>query len=119
MAEDKKQPQESDKKDDKDEKEESRGDALKGIENLASPEAILMLCVAGVIDAISMIPVINFISDILGVIIIGGWMIITRPGQIIKKAIIRFIIVFVLELIPVVSVSPCWTWFVYKTLKDG
>jgi len=107
-------------KDDKgDEKKEGGGDALKGVGNLASPEAILMLCIAGVIDIIIAIPIINAVSDILGVIIIGGWYVITRPGQIIKKAVIRFIMVVVFELIPVVSIAPSWTWFVYKTIKDG
>lgn len=87
--------------------------------NITSPEGVLMLCVAGIIDTISLIPIINVISDILGIIVIGGWLIVTRPGEALKKAVKRFLITCSIELIPIVSVAPSWTWFVYKTLKDG
>ncbi len=87
--------------------------------NITSPEGVLMLCVAGIIDVISLIPVINIISDVLGIIIIGGWLIITRPGQALKKAAKRFLIACGIELIPILSIAPTWTWFVYKALKDG
>ncbi len=87
--------------------------------NITSPEGILMLCVAGIIDIISFIPAINIISDVLGIIVIGGWLVITRPGQAVKKAVKRFLIVLGIELIPILSIAPSWTWFVYKTLKDG
>jgi len=86
--------------------------------NLTSPEGILMLCIAGVIDVISLIPVINIVSDVLGIIIIGGWLVITRPGEALKKATKRFLIACGIELIPVVSMFPSWTWFVYKALKS-
>ncbi|MCX6718284.1 MAG: hypothetical protein NTY81_01625 [Candidatus Staskawiczbacteria bacterium] len=101
----------------KEEEQKKEGDGNSG--NLASPEGILMLCVAGIIDAISLIPVINIISDILGIIIIGGWLLITRPGEAVKKAVKRFLIACGIELIPIVSIAPSWTWFVYKTLKDN
>jgi len=87
--------------------------------NLTSPEGVLMLIIAGIIDAISIIPVINVASDVLGIIIIGGWLVITRSGEALKKAIKRFLIACGIELIPVVSIAPSWTWFVYKTLKDS
>ena len=77
-----------------------------------------MLCVAGIIDVISLIPVINVISGVLGIIIIGGWLVITRPGQAIKKAVKRFLIAIGIEAIPIVSALPSWTWFVYKILKE-
>jgi len=86
--------------------------------NLTSPEGILMLCIAVVIDVISLIPVINVISDVLGIVIIGGWIVVTRPGEAFKKAIKRLLIAAGIELIPIVSIAPSWTWFVYKTLKD-
>lgn len=85
---------------------------------LTSPEGILMLCIAGIIDLISLVPVINVVSDVLGVVIIGGWIVITRPGEAFKKAIKRLLIAAGIELIPIVSIAPSWTWFVYKTLKD-
>lgn len=84
-----------------------------------SPEGVLMLCVAGIIDVISLVPVINIVSDVLGIIIIGGWLVVTRPGEALKKATKRFLIACGIEIIPVVSIAPTWTWFVYKTLNDG
>ena len=90
-----------------------------GSGGITSPEGILMLCVAGIIDAISLIPAINVVSDVLGVIVIGGWLVITRPGTAIKKATKKFLIVCGIELIPVVSMAPSWMWFVYSVLKDG
>jgi len=89
------------------------------IGSLTSPEGILMLCVAGIIDIISLIPIINIASDVIGIVIIGGWLIITRPGEALKKAVKRFLVACGIELIPVVSIAPSWTWFVYKTLKDN
>jgi len=86
---------------------------------IASPEGVLMLSVAGIIDVISLIPVINVISDVLGIIIIGGWLVITRPGAALKKTTTRFLIACGIELIPIVSIAPSWTWFVYKTLNDA
>mgnify|MGYP001618169117 FL=1 len=85
---------------------------------ITSPEGVLMLCIAGIIDIISLIPVINIISDVLGIIVIGGWMVITRPGEALKKAAGKFLIACGIELIPIVSIAPSWTWFVYKTLHD-
>ena len=86
---------------------------------MTSPDGILMLILAGVLDLISLIPILNILSNILGVIIIGGWLFVTRPQTAIKKASKRFLIACGVELIPVISVFPTWLWFVYKTLKDG
>ncbi|OGZ78208.1 MAG: hypothetical protein A2528_00095 [Candidatus Staskawiczbacteria bacterium RIFOXYD2_FULL_37_9] len=85
---------------------------------ITSPEGVLMLFLAGIIDTISLIPIINVVSDILGIIVIGGWLVITRPGEALKKATKRFLIACGVELIPVVSIAPTWVWFVYKTLND-
>lgn len=87
--------------------------------NLTSPEGILMLCIAGIIDAISLVPAINVLSDILAFLIIGGWLVVTRPGEALKQVAKKFFIVFGIEAIPIVSIAPTWTWFVYKTLKAG
>ncbi|TSC95010.1 MAG: hypothetical protein CEN87_22 [Parcubacteria group bacterium Licking1014_1] len=121
MAEEK-QP----KKEKEEEKKEEDGSkaADKGSGgNIASPEGILMLCIAGIIDIISIIPVVNFISGMLGTIVIGGWLVIMRPGyaskQAIKRIAFRFFVVFFMEYVPVISAAPSWTWFVYKTLKDS
>jgi len=86
---------------------------------LTSPEGILMLSIAVILDIVSFVPVINVASDVLGIIIIGGWLVITRPGQAVKKATKRFLIALGIELVPVVSAIPSWTWFVYKALKDS
>ena len=86
--------------------------------DLTSPEAILMLSVAGIIDIISLIPAINWMSTVLGILVIGGWMVITRPGQALKRAAFRFLVVFGIELVPFVSIIPGWTGFVYMTLKS-
>ena len=103
--------------------EETQNEAVPTEKNasggIASPEGILMLCIAGVIDVVSLIPAINVVSDILGIIIIGGWLVITRPSTALKKALSRFLIACGIELIPIVSIYPTWTWFVYKALKDG
>jgi len=101
--------------------EDSNGEAGGDSDNkggITSPEGVLMLCVAGIIDIISLIPVINIVSDVLGIVIIGGWMVITRPGEALKKALKRFLIACGVESIPIVSIAPTWTWFVYKTLEN-
>lgn len=91
--------------------------------NLTSPEAILMLCVASAIDTISIIPVLNFASWLAGIIIVGGWYALFHTKQAAKSAAkkitIRFLIILGMEVIPVISILPSWTWLVYKVLKDG
>lgn len=91
--------------------------------NLTSPEGILMLCIAGLIDVVSFIPFLNFISWLVGIIIIGGWYAVFHFKQATKSAakklVIRILIALGIEIIPVASALPGWTWFVYKTLKDG
>jgi hypothetical protein len=86
--------------------------------NATSPEGVLMLCIAGLIDMISLIPILNFASTVIGVVIIGGWVAFTRPGEALKRAIKKFLIVCGIELVPVISITPSWTWFVYKVLND-
>ena len=99
--------------------------------NLTGPEGILMLSVAGILDAIGF--AIFFIGtwfgiddygilDILGAVIIGGWMFIRGGGlnkNIIKKGLKKFSIAFGIELVPFLGgVCPSWTILVYKELKS-
>jgi len=124
MADEKKPKENSNKEEKNDDKNgDKKEDKKKSSGSIASPEGILMLCVAGIIDIISFIPVINVISGVLGFIVIGGWLIIMRPGQLAKNAVkriaFRIIVVCFMEFVPVLSVAPTWTWFVYKTLKEG
>ncbi len=90
--------------------------------NLASPEGILMLSVAVIIDVISFIPFLNFASWVVGVIFIGGWYAFFHTKQTVKaaggKIWLRILILLGVEVIPVLSIFPTWTWFVYKTLKE-
>lgn len=83
-----------------------------------SPEGILMLCLAGIIDLISLIPMLNFLSTVFGIIFIGGWLVITRPSQALQKVIKKFLIAAGIEIIPIVSIAPSWTMFVYSAMKD-
>jgi len=86
--------------------------------NLTTPEGVIMLSAAAIFDIVSLVPGVNVISDIFGIVIIGGWLVFTRPGEALKKAIKKFLIACGIELIPIVSVAPSWTWFVYSILKD-
>lgn len=99
--------------------------------NLTGPEGILLLCVAGLLDAIGFIFFLFFwlgiddygILDIIGTVIIGGWLLI-RTGSskgtqdIAKKTLKRFGFTFAIELIPFLGgISPSWTILVWKELK--
>lgn len=98
--------------------------------NLTSPEGILMLCVAGLLDAIGFgfflvgtwFGIDDYgILDVLGMIIIGGWM-FTRSGslnsEIIKKGLKRFGIASLVELVPFLGgIAPSWIILVWKELK--
>ena len=95
MAEEKEEKEEKN-----DDEEKIEGDA--GGENsgggIASPEGILLLCVAGLFDGIGLIPVVGDVSDIIAGIVFGAWMIITK-----KKGWWKFLLAIVLEAIPIVS----------------
>jgi len=140
VAEEKKETKEKTEKDEKEgeEEEEGKGEDNSSIGNLSSPEGIVMLCVAGFFDLMDLIPFINAVSDIIALIIIGGWMLTKQSGR--KKIFARLFTVFVINLMPVVSsftsvigilnfleISPgksaippiSWLGHVYTTLKDG
>jgi len=99
--------------------------------NLTGPEGILLLCVAGLLDAIgfglflfSWIGVDDYgILDIVGAVIIGGWL-LTRNGfsggveEAAKKTLKRFGFAFGAELVPFLGgIAPSWTILVWKELK--
>lgn len=99
--------------------------------NLTSPEGILMLSVAGLLDALGfMIFLVGTwfgiddygILDIFGMVVIGGWMLIGGGGsgvkEATKKGLKRFGTATIIELVPFLGgIAPSWTILVYKTLK--
>jgi hypothetical protein len=99
--------------------------------NLASPEGVLMLGVAVILDSIGFaifllgtwVGIDDYgILDAIGLAIIGGWMVF-RGGfdkNVAKKGLRRFITTTMVEICPFLGgASPTWTWFVYKTLKES
>ena len=98
---------------------------------LTSPEGILLLCVAGLLDVIgfglflfSWLAIDDYgILDIIGTVIIGGWMLL-RTGstagieKVAKKSGKRFAIAFGIELVAFLGgACPSWTILVWKELK--
>ncbi len=107
--------------------------------SLTSPEAILMLTAAGILDLIGLIFFIlsfvfgigiplSWILDVTGLIILGTWM-YWRSGsvtvtkgtkKIISKTSKRLGLAFLGEIIPFFGdVAFCWTLAVYLELKKG
>lgn len=97
---------------------------------LTGPEGILMLCVAVLLDlvgfllfCVSWLGVDDYgILDVLGMIIIGGWM-FTRGSElnknIMKKGLRNFGFATLVELVPFLGgIAPSWTILVYKELKN-
>lgn len=96
-----------------------------------SPEGLLMLTVAGIIDLIgfvffllSWIGIDDYgLLDVFGAIIIGGWMLLRTGGtagveKVAKRAGRRFAIAFGTELVPFLGgIAPAWTILVWKELK--
>lgn len=99
--------------------------------NLTGPEGILMLCVAGILDTIgfiffllSWLGIDDFgFLDVLGMLIIGGWMFMRGGGlnkKIIKRGLRRFAISSIVELIPFLGgIAPSWTILVFMELKGS
>lgn len=104
--------------------------------NLAGPEILVMLLIAIPLDLIGLVFFIlsffgvgipfSFILDIIGLVLIGGWLLIRTGGvkstkgaqEIAKKTLKRFGFTFLAELIPFIGdISPSWTILVYKELK--
>ena len=78
--------------------EESVTDDGAGVGSIFTPEALVMFAIAGVFDLIGLIPLVNIVSSIVAGITISAWMIGTG-----RKGWPRFIIAFILELLPGIS----------------
>ncbi|MEK7519213.1 MAG: hypothetical protein AAB565_00275 [Patescibacteria group bacterium] len=105
------------------------------IGNLFSPEAVIMLPLAILIDLIGIILIFValddfFITDILGIIIFGGWMFIrsgAKPQKPQRRKITKkppagpgrkLFSVAIKELIPYLGAFPWWTITVWNELKS-
>ena len=100
--------------------------------NLTSPEGILMLCVAAILDGLGFIIFIlgtwfaiddYGMLDIPGIIIIGSWMYFRKGAggakEAAKKGLKRFLIALGIEAIPFLgNACPSWTIIVWKELKS-
>jgi len=125
MADDKKETNEP-----SEQKAETKTSQSGGGGNLTGPEGVLMFCVAGILDGIGFILFLLFwlgiddygILDVLGMIIIGGWMFVRGGGankNIIKRGLRRFGFAAVVELAPFLGgIAPSWTILVWKELKS-
>ncbi|MDO8470979.1 MAG: hypothetical protein Q7S63_03395 [bacterium] len=100
----------------------------KGFGAILTPEGIIMLFIAGIIDVLSIIPGVNVVTDITGICVVGLWLLVRgkRPQQLGKggKPMVRNfkwlgrIGTFLGEFIPGVSALPLWTMLVYFELKS-
>ena len=106
---------------------------------LLSPEGIIMICLALLLDGIGVLLLIvslvsggageyfSYFVDFVGLILIGAWM-FSRSGairgpkgikKISAKALKRVGLAFLGELIPFIGdIVPCWTIAVYYELKS-
>lgn len=99
--------------------------------SLTSPEAIMMLFIAVILDLIGYVLLVAalddfWLTDIVGVLIIGSWIFTrsggkrTAKGNPKMKGLKRFGLATVVEAIPYVgSLSPSWSIMVYKELKNN
>ncbi|MDD2732046.1 MAG: hypothetical protein PHI53_02505 [Candidatus Pacebacteria bacterium] len=97
--------------------------------NFISPEAVVMLLAAVLLDTIGFlflflsflgvgIP-LSFIPDLIGLIFIGGWMFL-RSGARQKRIGKRLGLAFLGEIIPFFGdIAPCWTLAVFFELKNN
>jgi hypothetical protein len=106
--------------------------------SLISPEAVIMLPLAILLDLIGIVLICFalddfFITDIIGIVFIGGWIYFRsgaikttkgakeKAGKIIKKMKklkrLRFLCIGA-ELIPYIGALPSWTILVYFELKS-
>lgn len=110
--------------------------------SFASPEGIMMLIFAGFLDVMGLCELlfsligkinplggatimgeaISTISDIIGLIIIGGWSIIRGKADLKslkrKRVGLRFGFTFLGEATPFIGILPFWTIYVYSILKE-
>jgi len=121
------------------EAEEVKGRETGNIGNLFSPEGVIMLPLAVLLDLIGVILICLglddfFITDIVGILLIGGWMFLRsqtivvpeRAKQKVEKGLkklfrgkwSKFLTPIIGELIPYVGALPCWTLAVYYELTS-
>lgn len=126
MAEEK-PPKEEDKKEDKNNEDGDKKTDKGSGGSLTSPEGILMLCVAGLLDGIGfMLFLLSWLGiddygilDIIGGIIIGGWLFMRNGSGAASGALKRFLTAFGIEAIPFLGgISPSWIIIVWKELKS-
>ncbi len=99
-----------------------------------SPEGVLMLTLAIIFDVgglVEFIPIIgtffSFLSDIIGLLVIGGWtffrsqtVAVTKRAATRGTRVLRWLrpLAFIGEFIPFVGILPLWTVVVYFELKQ-
>jgi len=95
--------------------------------NLTGPEGILLLCTAVILDGTGLIflcfsplGIDDYgILDIIGAIIIGGWLYLRKGKTAGTKVLQKFLIAFGIEAVPFIgSISPSWTILVWDQLKS-
>lgn len=112
--------------------EETTSPETESMGALFSPEGVIMMFLAGILDLIGLI-ILCFglddcgILDIIGLILIGGWM-LSRYGRITvskgakkigSKMLKQVGLSFLGELIPYFgNIAPCWTLAVYFQIKS-
>lgn len=108
--------------------------------SLFSPEAVLMLIIAVIVDLVGLLEfipvvgsVISLISDIFGIIFFGAWMLfrsqrvavtartaerVAKVGRWARR--LRWLrpLCFIGEFIPFVGILPLWTLLVYSELQS-
>ncbi|HPD19725.1 MAG TPA: hypothetical protein PLV95_00580 [Candidatus Pacearchaeota archaeon] len=92
-----------------------------------SPETVLMLCWAGLIDLIGIVLLCfaldDFgILDLISTITIGGWMFL-RKGKLVnfkaqRKRLVRFLVGMGIEIVPYLGALPAVTIITYLTLTE-
>ena len=103
------------------------------IGSIFSPEGVMMLSMAVIIDVIDFCIASLFLMDIIAILTIGAWTYfhsqrvsatrgaVTRLGKAVqgaKKAKWLRPLLVVIEFIPIVGMLPCWTLIVYYELKS-
>jgi len=94
---------------------------------LTTPEGVLMLMVAGVLDGLGvMLSLLSWLGvddygilDILGALIFGSWLFFRNGFGSLSRSTVKLLTAFGIELVPILgSVSPSWIVFVWKELKS-
>lgn len=84
--------------------QKNEGKVKEIVGNLTSPEAVLMLAVAGIFDLIGLVPIVADISDMVAGVVMVLWALMSgRLKEIAKKALLLYLVTLILEAIPIVS----------------